>query len=401
MKKIQWAFTAILLSLMALPVQAQEQIYELKYFVRVAPDEAIAEVRMELAQSGNLLREVRFRADPGRFSEFDGDGTITVEESSVTWIPPEDGGEIRWNAVLESTRSNGAYDGMVTPDWAVFRADDLVPPAYTRSLKGASSRARLALELPAGWSAVTPFEKLENGDFLVVNPDRNFDRPTGWLALGELGVRRDTIADIRVTVAGPKDQGLRRQDILAFLNWTLPTLRDIFPGMSDRLLIVGANDPMWRGGLSGPSSLYIHADRPLISENGTSTLLHELVHVATSLRAKDGADWIVEGVAEYYALQILLRSGTISDSRYRKSFESLKSWAGEPDSLASERSTGKITAGAVVVLDRVDQKIRSGSGNRHSLDDVVRIMAEEGTVSSARFFEIGVDMAGKTSEETD
>ena len=43
-----------------------------------------------------------------------------------------------------------------------------------------------------------------------------------------------------------------------------------------RLLIVSAGDPMWRGGLSGPSSMFLHSDRPLISENRTSTLLHEL-----------------------------------------------------------------------------------------------------------------------------
>jgi hypothetical protein len=62
---------------------------------------------------------------------------------------------------------------------------------------------------------------------------------------------------------------------------------------------------MWRGGLPGPASLYLHADRPLISGNSTSTLLHELVHVAQSYRAAKDEDWIVEGIAEYDTLERL------------------------------------------------------------------------------------------------
>ena len=57
--------------------------------------------------------------------------------------------------------------------------------------------------------------------------------------------------------------------LLAFLRWNLPALVDIFPDFPERVLVVSAGDPMWRGGLSGPGSLYIHAERPLISGNGT------------------------------------------------------------------------------------------------------------------------------------
>jgi len=391
----------LVLLLVVFPLQAQERIYQLQYEAEIFPEDSIALVSIELDQPRDLLREVRFRVDSNRHSDFMGDGDITTEGESVIWTPPESGGRISWRADLQSRRRNGAYDGMVTPEWAIFRGDDLVPPAHTRSLKGATSRASLSLKLPEGWSAATPFKKTEKGGLLVTNPDRKFDRPTGWIAVGQLGVRWETIANTQVAVAGPKGQGLRRQDMLAFLNWTLPTLRDIFPSMSDRLLIVGAGDPMWRGGLSGPSSLYIHSDRPLISENGTSTLLHELVHVALSLTAGDGADWIVEGLAEYYALQVLLRSGTISDDRYRKSLDSIREWANEADDPNSKRSQGKITAGAVVVLDQIDGKIRTGSNNQHSLDDVVRKLAEEGTVTTSRLFEIGLELAGTNAEETD
>ena len=35
--------------------------------------------------------------------------------------------------------------------------------------------------------------------------------------------------------------------------------------------MVGANDPMWRGGLSAPRSLYLHSGRPLIESDGPTS----------------------------------------------------------------------------------------------------------------------------------
>ncbi len=377
---------------------AVERIYEVLYQADIRPDEGLARMSLSLNQPRDLVRELRFRIDPKRHGGFEGDGQIEREGRYVRWTPPETGGRIRWNAGLTSRRGSGTYDGMIAPDWAVFRGDDLVPPVYTRSLKGSRAVARLRFDLPNGWSSITRYRKADSGDYpgdyLVVDPDRNFDRPTGWMALGDIGVRWATIADRRVAVAGPVDQGLRRQDILAFLRWTLPTLLDIFPDFGDRLLVVGAGDPMWRGGLSGPASLYIHADRPLISENGTSTLLHELVHVATGMRAAPGADWIVEGLAEYYALEILVRSGTTSPRRHRTSLEGVAEWADSAEDLFINTARGEVTARAVLVMEAVDGQIRKGSDGARSLDDLVRALAGDGEVSYERFRALAEELAG-------
>lgn len=378
-----------------MPLLAIERVYEVLYEARINPELERAEMALTLRQPRDFVRELRFHIEPDRHGDFEGDGTIEQDGRYVRWTPPETGGELRWNARLVSERRNGAYDGMITPEWAVFRGDDLVPPVYTRSLKGARSQARLRFELPRGWSSATPYRKADNGDYSIVHEDRNFDRPTGWMALGEIGVRWATIDDIQVAVAGPVGHDLRRQDILAFLRWTLPTFRDIFPDLGRRLLVVGAGDPMWRGGLSGPSSLYIHAERPLISENGTSTLLHELVHVATGLRAEPGADWIVEGLAEYYALEVLVRSGTTSPRRHRKSVEDVAEWAEMADDLFVDTAAGEVTARAVLVMAAVDEKIRAGSEGARSLDDLARALLAEGKVSYERFRELAGELAGK------
>jgi hypothetical protein len=256
-------------------------------------------------------------------------------------------------------------------DWAIFRGDDLFPPARTDQHDDAEADATLHVSLPAGWSFVAPYAETSDNVFEIEHAHRSFDRPTGWMTAGRLGVRRERIAGVRVIVAGPLNQGVRRMDILAHLHWNLPRVRRVTPDMPERVLIVSANDPMWRGGLSGPNSLFVHADRPLISENGTSPLMHEIMHVTTRLESQPGGDWIVEGIAEYYSLKVMWRSGTISERRYRRAFEALEKRGQEAERLDVETSRGPVTARAVGIMRALDREIYAKTDRQKSLDDVV------------------------------
>ena len=167
-------------------------------------------------------------------------------------------------------------------------------------------------------------------------------------------------------------------DILAMLQWNLPRIRKVTPDMPERILVVSAGDPMWRGGLSGPGSLFLHADRPMISENGTSTLVHEMMHVANRLEAQQGADWIVEGLAEYYSLKIMWRSGTISDQRYQRAFQSLEKRGEEAGRLDVDVSRGPVTARAVGIMRELDHEVYKKSRHEKSLDDVMLLLMKSG-----------------------
>ena len=143
-------------------------------------------------------------------------------------------------------------------------------------------------------------------------------------------------------------------------------------GLPSRLTVVSAGDPMWRGGLSAPQSLFVHADRPLISENATSTVLHEVMHLSLGIKAAENFDWIIEGLAEYYSLELLLRSGTISPTRYKTAKADQAKWAASVEALCRSKSTGAITAFAVTVFTSLNQEIRQGSDGNANLDDLVR-----------------------------
>lgn len=351
--------------------------YDAHYVLTVRPENATVEVTLIIRQPRHLLREIRFRAPADRFDIFSADGEITVGDESVTWAVPAQGGTMTWRTQVNHKRGKESFDAWLGPDWGVFRAEDVIPRAKTRALKGATSNTSFSFNLPQDWSVVSEYSGVRD-PVPVVRPDRRFDQPTGWMVVGDIGVRRETIAGIRVAVAGPQGQAIRRLDTLALLNWILPELTELLPEAPDRLTIVSAGEPMWRGGLSAPASLFLHADRPMISENATSPLLHEVLHVALPLRAQEESDWIIEGLAEYYGIELLLRGNAITARRHRIAVAEQADWAEKATSLCGQTSTGPITALAVTTFYALNQEILDKTAGESNLDDLLRLLIADG-----------------------
>jgi hypothetical protein len=365
---------AAMVLLAAQPAHA-DGTYGADFRAHLLPEAGTAHASITITQEAGELKRLDLAAPAATYSAFSGPGSIRREEDRLVWTVPEDGGTLSYDVLIDHRR-NGAYDARMTPDWAIARLDDLFPRARTRSESGAQSRSSVVLAGPAGWRFETRYGP-SHEQVAVVDEGRRFDRPTGWLVAGRLGIRRDTIAGRTVSVAAPVGQGFRRVDVLAFLRWTLPDLVAVFPGMPDRLLVVGAPEGMWRGGLSGPESLYLHVGRPLISENGTSTLLHELVHIATTAPKSAGDDWIREGLAEYYSLETLRRSGGISEERFASALGSLAAWAQRDGGRLADPSTGAHTARAALTFHELAAELEDAGS---SLDAVVGELVAGGSL---------------------
>ena len=349
--------------------------YSLEYTLEVLPSSGEVQVRLDLEQDRHLLREMRMSFNMDRVTDIDGDGEINLDDGAMVWKPPKGGGSIEWRVQVSHRRNGNGHDAWLAPAWGMFRAEDVIPRASTRTLKAAVSETTLVVDLPKGWSAVTEYFGRENR-FEVDRDQRRFDQPAGWIVVGKLGVRRDEIANTRIAVAAPVGESVRRLEMLALLRWTLPELARVLPSLPSRLTVVSAGDPMWRGALSAPGSLFIHAERPLISENATSTLLHEVVHVATRLDAAPGYDWIVEGIAEYYSLELLYRSGSISRNRYKAARDSQAEWAQEAEQLCADSASGPVTALAVTLFARLDAELKSSSDGEVTLDELTAKLVE-------------------------
>ena len=373
--------------------------YAVLYDVRIAPTERAAQVAIQLTDPAHWMRWIRFEIDPKRHVDWKGDGEIRVEGNHVKWTPPKLGGTLRYTFRIDKLRDAQSYDARCSENWAIFRGDDLVPRARVRSERGSESRARLRLRLPKGWHSVAPWRIAEDGSY-AIETERRFDRPVGWIGVGRLAIARETVSGVRLALAGPLGQRVPRLDRLALLRWTLPDLREVLgDAMPDRLVVLGAGDPMWRGGLSGPRSLFLHASRPLIESDGTSPLLHEVMHASLRLQPGEHGDWIVEGLPELYSLELLRRSKTLSKSRYDRSLARIAERGKTAGEIEVAHSTGATTARAVTVLHALDLEIREVSGGAASLDGVVRRLAElRGPVDTARLRAISEQIAGASLE---
>ena len=391
------SFCLLLLLTATVPSHAtdKQDQYQLRFEVDLTRADSFANAQISVKQDSHLLREVRFRAPAGQYTDFNGDGSIRRDGPLLIWQPPPRGGSIKYVVLIDHQRTKGGFDALITSDWALFRGDDIFPPASISQRAGARSNSEFAARLPDNWSLVTPFAEGIDGRLLVDNPNRNFDRPVGWIVAGTLGVRRDRIAGIEVSVAGPVGAGIQRIGMLALLRWTLPLLETELDALPAQISIVSAGAPMWRGGLSAPNSLYIHADRPMLSENATSTLLHEITHVLMPIPTADAHDWIDEGIAEYVSLEILRRSGTISAERFDATVAKFSRRGRDVDDLSTTRASGAVTARAVSIFHNIDNELQILTDGEIDIFDLIRrLMASSKPVEPADLRRLTTELTG-------
>ncbi len=387
--------------LCAAPTVAASPTYRVDYEIALEAGEPWAAVSIRV-DSGAALKRLDFRIKPERHRDFRGDGEVQTEGSRVVWSIPRRGGTLRYRAKIPNSRRGDGYDAIMTDRFAIFRGDNLIPPATAHAEPGAESIAWLRFRLPPTWSVQTGWIRAKDGvSFRIDNPERRFDRPIGWMIAGRIGVRVDRPGSTELMVAGPEGSGLRRMDLLTFMNFVWPEFDAAFGVVPPKLLLVGAGDPMWRGGLSAPNSIFLHADRPIVSENGTSTLVHELFHVVTRIRGADRDDWIAEGLAEYYAVELMHRAGGLSDARYGQVRDWLENFGATVRTLKGDRASGPTMARAAILFWELDREIRATTGGQKTLDDVVRELIPIREVSEADLRRITTRITGRSPRTLD
>lgn len=222
------------------------------------------------------------------------------------------------------------------------------------------------------------------------------DRPRGWFALGMFALDHQEIAGTMVQVARAGGSQLQPPELFRFLDSTLPALKKLLNAAPETVLIVSAPDPMWHGGISGEHSFFMHAGRPLRTPDKTSPYLHELFHVLQPYKPAADADWIEEGLAEFYSLELQRRAGLIDAAAYTRAlgyFERYGLWNVD---LTQQQDNAATNNSAPLVMYALDQRIQHATAGKARLDDVVtRLAARGGTVDTQRFREIVNAVSGK------
>lgn len=370
--------------------------YKLHYVFTIVPEKKAIDVEIHI-EGAELIRSISFKRHRGRHSDFQSESPLKTYKSTIRWEPDGDKAVLKYRSRVTRKRGEHSYQARITKSWALFRGDKIVPTAKVRTEPGAFSKASLEVRLPKSWRSVdTGWPKTKDHLFRIDNPERRFDRPIGWMIAGDIGIRRDQLGDTEIAIAAPVGQEMQRMNALTLINLVWPEAKRAFGSMPEKILIVGAGDPMWRGGLSASNSFYIHAERPLVSENGTSTLLHELSHVLTRVRGQKDSDWIAEGLAEYYSIELTRRAGAMNEARFNRVLRSLERWGGKVTSLRVRHSTGAVTARAVLLLHELDQELQ-GAGKGLSIDDLTKLLIKERKVSTKELKQAAEHLLGTPS----
>jgi len=398
---------AALLMALALPhpataAAAKRETFAIDYIVTIAAKNAkIASVRWELSGAEEAESFV-LRAPKDRFSHFSASGKLAVDGDEVTWKPNGPYGHIEYRVQLDHLRgTQQRYDSYAGSDWIVARSRDLFPrtafnfgdpPPEAQP----RSRTRLIFHLPAGWKSAAPHPAIADGEYALRDSGKALDRPRGWLALGKIDMLRQEIDGVMVQIARAPGSKFRADEALAWIADAIPRLHKILGTVPEEVLIVSAGDPMWHGGLSAYRSFFMHGDRPLRTPDKTSPVLHELFHVMQPFRPARDGDWIAEGLAEYYSLELQRRAGVLPPGAFQKGLEFFARFGLWNVDLTRQHDNAGTNNSAPLVMYALDQRIQRETAGRKRLDDVVAALAAKTKVIDTKRFRQAVkEISGK------
>jgi len=390
----------IAVGLLAARAPAKET-FSIDYIVSISPATPhLAEVRWELAGIEEVAR-LRLRFPANRLSRFAGTGTLLPASDGLIWEPDGPYGHLTYRVEINHLRGKQQrYDSYAGNGWVVSRARDLFPRIGIdyRSGNTASpkSRARLIFHLPRGWRSAAPLPAAGPDTYLLSQPGSTLDRPRGWFVLGHFDLVRQEIDHVMVEVARVPGATLAPPELFHFLDQTLPAMRKLLLAAPATILLVSAPDPMWHGGISGEHSFFMHSGRPLRTADKTSPYLHELFHVLQPYKPGVDADWIEEGLAEFYSLELQRRAGLIDAAGYARAlgyFERYGLWRVD---FTRQRDNAATNNSAPLVMYAIDQRIQRATAGKKRLDDAVTDLARKGgEVTTARFLRAVNRASGK------
>lgn len=374
----------------------------MRYTIEIDPaSPARALVRWDLAGIDEIER-IRLRFDPARFANFVGSGSFERRRDEILWTPNGPYAELRYTALLNHRRTSGkGYDSYAGDGWILSRTTSFFPRSaalFRRDVEPhPESRARLVFRLPQGWESATVFPAEAPNRYVVETPHQRLDHPRGWLLLGRVQRTDERVGATDLTIARPPGVTRTTEPIARLMHQAIPMVTTLFDRPLPRLLILIGTDPMWRGGLSGEASFYVHDGRPLRSRDYTSPYLHELFHVAAPFRPHADAHWVSEGLAEYYSIELQRRMGRLSDARYQRALELFAKHGVWNRDFTRTTAPALRNNSAPLVMYVLDQRIRAATGGQRGLDAVVTSLARDGgTVSTARFLGTVQRVAGKS-----
>lgn len=372
--------------------------FTMQYTVHVSHDPRDpATVDVELLGGNEILKVVWREIDPEWFHRFSATGRLLQNDPRQwTWYPDGITGHFRYAVMLNQPRNVKGFDSYHGGSWVLTRTSNLFPIKRFTSRKPVRSLTRVRFQLPQGWQVVTAMRPVTNDTVEARDRGNALTAPYGWVLLGDLDIHRFTVASTEVTVAAPRVMQYSAGPLIDLLRRVLERLAITVHAIPERITVVVGPDPLWRGGLSGEDSLYLNHNLPLIASDYTSTVVHELFHIAQGFRkADEQADWIVEGLAEYYSLRVLREIRELPRSRFVKGIRKFDRQGLWGRNFLSTTQRDVLYNAAPLVMFYIDELIREATKGEATLRTVVKQLGTAESRVSTRTFQDALERVAK------
>ncbi len=373
--------------------------FSVDYIVEIsATDPKRAHIRWELSGADEITSlHLKVPAD-GRLSNVEGSGSVVLAHE-IEWTLRGPFNHLSYDVAIDHRRGGkGRFDSFSGDGWIVTRARDLFPRTSIRTRDGTAARARgrLIFRTPAGWETESSLPRLGPNVFGIDAGAHILAKPSGWFILGNFASAHQEIAGLMIRIARAAGTGIDPATLFRFLERALPPLQHLLSAEPQSVLIVSAPDPLWHGGLSARGSFFMHASRPLRTPDHTSPFLHELFHVLQTFRFAADADWLTEGLAEYYSIELQRRTGLVSEGDFKRALGLFVKYGAWNLDLTQQKDGAATNNSAPAVLYALDQRIQRATSGQLRLDDVVRrLVAEPGKINTATFERVVEDVSGR------
>ncbi|MDE0690425.1 MAG: sigma-70 family RNA polymerase sigma factor [Candidatus Poribacteria bacterium] len=288
-------------------------------------------------------------------------------------------------------------------DEAPYAQDDCVFwPGYALFVVGEVDDVELCVDVPDNWSVSTPWERIEPDRHRFVCKDQN-DLMYAYLVLGEHAerlVEAGTETKIVLALGGHLKGAMDEiEQIVAAL---LHTYSGIFGGAPKDQLLFAANpygEKGYRSGGASRRSMSMLIGETLDEANRGFWLppVARLVCYlwnGSYIDIRDGTGaigfkeqeyWFCAGFTQYYSEIVSVRLGLTSETDFLRNLE--RTWEGylsrqgelSIHEAGEDKSANRelVYDGGSLIAAALDLQIRSLTGNRSSLDDVMRQMYRE------------------------
>lgn len=266
-------------------------------------------------------------------------------------------------------------------DFGLFKAESLTLEYAYNFYAGTSFQNRTFVEIspPPGWSQAAPWDKSANDTYVL---PAGQTLPRGYVALGHfLGEEKRSVAGKDVHYVRLGNASSYDGRLFGLIENATPYYAAVYgPGVHHDVLVVNAPDPMFRGGLGGADSFFVHESADI------RTVAHEYAHVfqlfGTRENPPDSSIWVNEGDADYHSALAMYAADVWTVKQVNDFFEEAAvdaTTASVKDAVLTNAAYGTplerfaYHKGALV-LRALDETLRSRSGAQVTLSDVLRAM---------------------------